>query len=139
MFINGKYNQNNYSSIFESIDDNDDDSQDFGNDKLINHGQLQMKVCLGFISVYFVVYTIYATHTMIRNWSKMLGPTICIFVSYLIIMILDLTNNIIILTITTPSNIQVTYDEFIIFKMLIRRLSMLILFKVLFTINRVQI
>ena len=139
MFINGKYNQNNYSSIFESIDDNDDDSQDFGNDKLINHGQLQMKVCLGFISVYFVVYTIYATHTMIRNRSKMLGPTICIFVSYLIIMILDLTNNIIILTITTPSNIQVTYDEFIIFKMLIRRLSMLILFKVLFTINRVQI
>ena len=69
----------------------------------------------------------------------MLTATIGILASYFILLLLDLINNSVLMAIkgNHKHNINIVYDEFLIFKMLIRRLSMLILFKVLFTLNRV--
>ena len=62
-----------------------------------------------------------------------------IFACYFVLLLADLINNIVIVAIADKNNLEFMYNEFIIFKMLIRRISMLLMFKVLFTLNRVQI
>lgn len=69
----------------------------------------------------------------------MLGPTICILAIYLSLMIGDFINTLVAVILSLTNKFDQSYDEFLIFKMIIRRISILTLFKVMFTLNRVKI
>ena len=68
----------------------------------------------------------------------MLKATLLIFVGFFVFLLLDLINLSVVLSFSDQELIS-AYNETIIFKMLIRRLTELLVFKVLYTLKRVQI
>ena len=96
-----------------------------------------MQVSMASISIYIVLYSIYAVITIRRYGKKLLGPTVLIILTYWLLMFIAFINNAVILSLRDKISIKNAYDEHLIFRMFIRRFSVLILFKVMFTLKRV--
>ena len=100
-----------------------------------------MTISLIFNIFYFLIYTTYNIQTIRRLWSEMLGPTIAIMISFISLIVID-TINIIIMFILLHAGVvdkDFAYKETLVMKLLVRRISIILLFKVLFTLKRVEL